>query len=519
MISGVYKTNGLSNLYFAQLNNFALEPGGIGLIDKLWVDVAHDLYYNRNGINLNLTAAATNYWTKAVNDILPAILGDNLDMGAGSIKTDLGFKDQYVLIPVPLGEPFTSFDNLGVELITDGDFPNNTNWTEESAWLIGAGKASVINGNANSLYQSNPPLSLVTQTWYVISFDIIDTAAGGTITPSLMGSVPVVGLPQSTDIAGTYVQNLLSTDDSLIGLSFTADALASGASVDNVSIKAVISFLSSSFTSNSIIGALNEIINGAAGSSFNDSLFEIYKNTDNTAITKFDLSAISSGNTSTISVPDKSFTLDKITSNFTETNIPNNKMLTSNGTYVSYDDLPTPITNYARFLDIFSVTGDGAGLVTVVCNIPHLLIDNDIVIMSTWDIGDYNGAFPITVTAPDIFTYSVLPATPAGVTTGGTGQYVIGQDTELIDVILAKYKCNDIVVENNSGTSVALNIGTTLGGTEIASGLVCASGTIEQIVVNSLYSSTTTQSIFVSASVAWGSSYIDVHINQTKVMK
>lgn len=581
MITGVYKTNGLSNLYFSQFQNFALEPGGIGLIDKLWVEsVTHDLYYNYNGVNLNLVAAATNYWTKLGGVVYPVTPGDNVSSGTGFLRTDMGLRDQYVLIPVPIGETFTSFDNLGAELITDGDFPNNINWTEGSAWSIGAGKASIINGDANDLSQAAPPLVLTEGTWYAISFDIVDVAVGGTVTPKLTGAIPVVGTPQSTTLSGTYTQYLLSTTDSLTGLAFTSDALASGASIDNVSIKAVVSFLSSLFSSTSIIGCLNELAATSLGGSFSDAVFQIYDSADNTKIIMFDAGLVSPATTRTVAVPDRSFTMDNISETITTTNIGANKVVQSDGTNIISTDLefnnatkvlsgpqeidisgatsgttgfkapavagstiyelpgsdgtsgqvlktdgaavlhwedPIGITSYARFLDVLSVTTDGGGTTTVICNVAHGLTGGERVVMAGWDVPAVNGLW--TIVFSDAVTFTFASGAGAGASTGGTARYVIGIDTTLTNVILAKYKCNDIVIENPSGTAVTLDIGTTLAGNEIALGLVCAAGSIQQVSVNQIFSSTVAQSIYLTATGAgWTTAYVDAHITQNKIM-
>ena len=438
MIGGIYKT-GIGGLNYSQFKNNTVEPIG-SLVDKLWTNAVHDLYYNKNGINMLLSGVGTNYWNRTGTVLSPLTVGDSVNIVNGTISTDLGYKDNYVLIPVPLGEPFTSFDNLGAELITNGDFAvGNTDWTEGASWTIGAGKASIDTNGVSSLSQAAPPLVLTDATWYAISFEIIDIIPGGTVTPRLDGAIPVVGVAQTTAVAGTFIQYLLATADSLTGLAFESNT-ASGASIDNISIRAVISFLSSLLGANSIVGALNNLASGVAGGSFSDSGFQLYNTTDPTKRVHYDLSAYSPGAIRYVTLPNRNITLDTITG-ATSSTIPANKILMSNGTVIVGTDFPTPIS-----------------------------------------------------------------------TTLG-----MSSNTEISAVILAKYKCNDIIIENTSGTSVTINIGTTLGGVEIASALVCAAGSLQQVSVNHIYSSTTTQSIFIASS-SWTTASIDIHINQTKVM-
>lgn len=519
MDKGLYKSGGQRNISFLSFKDLLLEPS-VSLIDKLYV-INHDLYYNKNGIAQNLTSGIVNYWDRTGTILSPINAGDNVNLGSGYLKTDLGLRDNNVLIPVPIGENFNNYDNLSIELITNGDFSSgNTNWTEGADWSIGSGKASITTGGTSELSQAAPPLILTESVIYVISFDIIDVSllgAGGTVTPKLLGSVEVLGTPQSTEVSGTYTQNILSTSDSLLGLSFECDN-AAGASISNISIKSVISFLTSDFSSNSIIGSLNELrkaipygqelylalypLSGRSiADKYSDGVYDFSIQVETPTLTSNTVYTIPAVN------ENANFVMDK-----------GNQIINGNKTFKDnvhiIGNLEFGLSNYARFINISSVNGDGS-TVTVSCVNPHYMSTNDIVIMSSWvgGSGTWDGRFSITYIDDYVFSYS---STGNGTATGGTTQYVIGINTEIVDVILAKNKCNDIVIENLSLNPVTINIGTTLGGNEISNSLVCSPG-INHISVNQIFNTTTDQSIFIS-STSWGTEYIDVHIQQTKIM-
>jgi len=69
----------------------------------------------------------------------------------------------------------------GAEKITDGDFPDNTNWTEGTSWLIG-GEVATYDDLANST-MSQPDITMVSvmavYTTYKLEFDIV-IGGGGT---------------------------------------------------------------------------------------------------------------------------------------------------------------------------------------------------------------------------------------------------------------------------------------------------------------------------------------------------
>ena len=520
MDKGSYKIGGIKGTTFWAFKDLIAEPD-ITTIDKLYV-LGHDLYYNKNGSNINLTSALVNYWTKVGNILSPLTPGDNLDLGNGYVRSNIGLKDQYVIEPLKIGESFGSYDNLSAELISNGDFSGgNTDWTEGADWSIGTGKASITGAGISELSQSAPPLVLTEDTLYIISFEVVDVSllgGGGVVTPKLLGAVEVVGIPQSTEVAGVYTQPILATADSLLGLSFECNN-ASGASIDNISIKSVVSFLTSDFAANSLVGALNELRKAIpSGQELYLALYPSSSNSISDTYTDGSFTLGIKAATPTL-VNDIEYTIPAINENADFVMNRGDQLIAGNKTFSNNITVSgifeSGLSNVARFINIATITGDGS-TITVDSVGPHGLSSGDIIIMNGWTggTGVWDGRYDVIYI--DDYTFSYL-STGNGTATGGTGQYVVGIDTEIVDVVLSKHKCSDIVVENLSASSVTINIGTTVGGNEISSGLVCAPG-ITHVFVNEIFSASADQSIFIS-SLAWGTEYIDVHIYQTKIMK
>ena len=88
MEQGIYKSN-ITRTRLVSFNNELAEPNP-ALIDKLYV-VNHDLYYNNNGSNTNVSDIlfAGSFWIRnaGTSTISPGNTNDNLDIGTGEIKS------------------------------------------------------------------------------------------------------------------------------------------------------------------------------------------------------------------------------------------------------------------------------------------------------------------------------------------------------------------------------------------------------------------------------------------------
>ena len=131
------------------------------------------------------------------------------------VVTPNGYKagELYAVVPVP---------TEGAELVTNGDFATDTNWTKGTGWTISGGS---LNGSSStsSTYQNN---GLVNGTMYIATY-IVSNYVSGSVQIKLGGS-----LGQARTSNGTYTEVLTATQviTWLVGNNFTG-------SIDNVSVK------------------------------------------------------------------------------------------------------------------------------------------------------------------------------------------------------------------------------------------------------------------------------------------
>lgn len=121
---------------------------------------------------------------------------------------------------------------LGAELVTNGRFAADTDWTKGTGWSIAAGIATKAAGTAALLSQ---PIALQAGRTYFIVYNITRTA--GTLTAQLTGGTTLLGA--SRNATGSYVEILTANTNTT--LSFSADAAFAG-TVFNATVKEVTSF-------------------------------------------------------------------------------------------------------------------------------------------------------------------------------------------------------------------------------------------------------------------------------------
>jgi hypothetical protein len=119
---------------------------------------------------------------------------------------------------------------IGGELVTNGTFDADSDWTKGTGWTIGSGVATKTAGTAAALAQSE---TLVAGTWYKATFTVTRTA--GTVTPRFTGTTTVSGTAISA--SGTYNAYLLAATGNN-SFDFNGDASFAG-TIDNVSLKAI----------------------------------------------------------------------------------------------------------------------------------------------------------------------------------------------------------------------------------------------------------------------------------------
>lgn len=134
--------------------------------------------------------------------------------------------------PVWAGVPRT----LGSELVTNGRFTTDTDWTKGTGWTIntGTGRAEKTAGTASVL---SIPITVTAGKFYFLPFYITRTA--GTVTARLTGGTTVAGTARNYD--GSYIEIFQALTGN-VTLEFSADASFAG-SVGNVSLKEVTGFV------------------------------------------------------------------------------------------------------------------------------------------------------------------------------------------------------------------------------------------------------------------------------------
>jgi lysophospholipase L1-like esterase len=133
--------------------------------------------------------------------------------------------------PVWAGAP----RELGSELVTNGRFATDTDWTKGTGWTINTttGRAEKVAGTADVL---SIPITVTAGKFYFLPFYITRTA--GTVTARLTGGTTVAGTARS--YIGSYLEIFQAVTGN-VTLEFSADATFAG-SVGNVSLKEVTSF-------------------------------------------------------------------------------------------------------------------------------------------------------------------------------------------------------------------------------------------------------------------------------------
>jgi len=117
---------------------------------------------------------------------------------------------------------------FGSNIITNGTFATDTNWTKGTGWSIGSGVATKTAGSAANLSQT----VTIPAGWYKVSFDLTVTA--GSVTATFTGGTTASGFGGTT--SGVYTAFILSTGNTAFSLN--ASSTFAG-TVDNVVVSSV----------------------------------------------------------------------------------------------------------------------------------------------------------------------------------------------------------------------------------------------------------------------------------------
>jgi hypothetical protein len=131
---------------------------------------------------------------------------------------------------------FPAYEQLGPELVVNGDFTSAAGWTLQTGWTIGSG---VLSGNVAAAVFASAlgPVTLTAGRAYQVTFSITAYTSGA-VRPSFFGGTDVFG---STDRAavGTFTETLVATTgNNVIGIQARAAGFVG--TIDNVSVKQVI---------------------------------------------------------------------------------------------------------------------------------------------------------------------------------------------------------------------------------------------------------------------------------------
>ena len=130
---------------------------------------------------------------------------------------------------------------LGPDLVTNGGFDTDTDWTKFTGWSIGSGVASCSGvQTSNTLLLQDVGIS-VTPTLYKVTFDITAYTAG-TVHSRLRDS-GAGGFGETRNAIGSYVDYLLSDAgvDGQIAMTANSDFIGS---IDNVTCQEVLNSFS-----------------------------------------------------------------------------------------------------------------------------------------------------------------------------------------------------------------------------------------------------------------------------------
>jgi hypothetical protein len=112
------------------------------------------------------------------------------------------------------------------ELVTNGGFDTDTNWTKDAGWTI-AGGVAVCDGTNGVYIRPTTPILPVSGRSYVVTFTVVSRTSGSIAV--IMGGVTQTAITAT----GTYTQTINATSTALFGL-YSGSFVGS---IDNISVK------------------------------------------------------------------------------------------------------------------------------------------------------------------------------------------------------------------------------------------------------------------------------------------
>jgi hypothetical protein len=129
---------------------------------------------------------------------------------------------------------------LDAELITNGTFDTDTDWTYDPSWAIGSGVATFTDGSSGDIYQTDAGMqgSIEADTYYRLTFDISAGAAvAGFSIEATSGQTYVGATTYATD---SYVIDFTTPSaigDGGIYIDCSASSTTGNYTIDNITLK------------------------------------------------------------------------------------------------------------------------------------------------------------------------------------------------------------------------------------------------------------------------------------------
>lgn len=187
------------------------------------------------GLGVNKLGASRSILGNAISNLF-----SNGEQGVWYDPSDIStmLQEDSSLAPAVIGQPVgTILDKsqglkLGSEMITNGSFDTDTNWSKATGWSIANGVASADNISGKNLTQGN--LGLVTNAVYEVIFTVA-TISSGSVLARFGGSTPVSTSAYTS--AGTY-KAILRANASNTTFAIRGQGGFTG-TIDNVSLKLI----------------------------------------------------------------------------------------------------------------------------------------------------------------------------------------------------------------------------------------------------------------------------------------
>ena len=227
-------------------NNFSLWVNGVNIHTETTGNTPiglNELVFN-NGLGTELFYGKTKalaVWKEALSDqeladlTYPTPTDPTFTLDFDTIAEQFTFARGSEATYVDAQGLIQSTNEIGPELITNGDFATDTDWSKGTGWSISGGSANCDGTQTSATNLIQNPLALGTGKIFKIEFELKDYQAGELIYVNLTGTGTLDF--ENVNANGTYVAySGLSTGDNFI--TFRADSDFIG-SIDNVSVKEV----------------------------------------------------------------------------------------------------------------------------------------------------------------------------------------------------------------------------------------------------------------------------------------